>query len=52
VQVRDLARAAYPIIIKQLTAQGAIEKHTKVDYVHPAARQGAKPGATSGAGAA
>jgi hypothetical protein len=36
--VRELARCAYPIIIRQLTGQGALEKHTLVDYVHPAAR--------------
>ena len=37
-EVRELARAAYPIVVRQLTGQGALEKHTKVDYVHPAAR--------------
>ena len=44
-QVRDLARAAYPIIIGQLTGQGVQEKYTKVDYVHPAARKRAATGA-------
>jgi hypothetical protein len=38
-EVRELARAAYPIVIRQLTGQGVPEKHTKVDYVHPAARR-------------
>jgi hypothetical protein len=38
-EVRELARAAYPIVIRQLTGQGDLEKHTKVDYVHPAARK-------------
>ena len=37
-EVRDLARAAYPIIIRHLTGQGVLEKYTLVDYVHPAAR--------------
>jgi hypothetical protein len=36
-EVRELARAAYPIVIRQLTGQGVLEKHSKVDYVHPAA---------------
>ncbi|MEO7725849.1 MAG: hypothetical protein ABIS45_01190 [Burkholderiales bacterium] len=39
-EVRDLARAAYPVVIRQLTGQGAQEKQTKVDYVHPAMRRG------------
>ena len=37
-QVRELARSAYPVIVEQLTGQGVLEKHTQVDYVHPAAR--------------
>ena len=36
--VRELARAAYPVIIRQLTGQGVLENHTMVNYVHPAAR--------------
>ena len=36
-QVRELARSAYPIVIRQLTGQGTQDKDTKVDYVHPAA---------------
>ena len=35
-QMRELARAAYPVVLMQLTRQGAIDKHTAVDYVHPA----------------
>lgn len=35
-QMRDLARSAYPIVIRQLTGQGELEKHTLVDFVHPA----------------
>jgi hypothetical protein len=34
--MRELARAAYPIVIRQLTGQGPQEKHTRVDFVHPA----------------
>jgi len=34
----DLARAAYPVVLMQLTAQGPLEKHTYVDFVHPATR--------------
>ena len=41
-EVRELARAAYPVIVRQLTGQGVLEKHTKVDYVHPAARRSAR----------
>jgi hypothetical protein len=36
--VHELARAAYPIVIRQLTGQGAQEKQTYVDFVHPAER--------------
>lgn len=36
--VRELACAAYPTIIRQLTGQGVLEQHTRVNYVHPAAR--------------
>ena len=45
-QMRELARAAYPVVIRQLTGQGAQEKATRIDYAHPA-RDKAKPvGAT------
>jgi hypothetical protein len=37
-QVRELARSAYPIVIRQLTGQGPQEKQTHVDFVHPAER--------------
>ena len=37
-EVRELARSAYPVIIRQLTGQGVLDKHTIVNYVHPAAR--------------
>ena len=49
-EVRELARAAYPVIIRQLTGQGVLEKHTVVDYVHPAARNRAprEPGQAPG----
>ena len=39
-QVAELARAAYPVIIKQLTGQGMLEKETKVNYVRPAVHDG------------
>ena len=35
-QMRDLARAAYPVVLRQLTGEGAQEKHTHIDFVHPA----------------
>jgi hypothetical protein len=35
-QMRDLARSAYPIVIRQLTGQGPQEKHTHIDFIHPA----------------
>jgi hypothetical protein len=41
-QVRELARSAYPIVIRQLTGQGPLEKQTHVDFVHPAERGGPK----------
>ena len=45
-QMRDLARAAYPVVIRQLTGQGAQEKATRIEYMHPA-RDRTKPvGAT------
>ena len=37
-EVRELARAAYPVVIEQLTGQGKQAPHTKVDFVHPASR--------------
>jgi hypothetical protein len=41
-EVRELARSAYPVIVEQLTGQGVLAQHTRVDYVHPAARKSAK----------
>lgn len=35
-QMRELALAAYPIVIRHLTGQGPLEKHTHVAFVHPA----------------
>lgn len=37
-EVRELARAAYPLIIDQLTAQGALARNVNVDFIHPAER--------------
>lgn len=39
-QVRDLARAAYPIIVEQLTGQGTPAQNGFIDFAHPAARNG------------
>ena len=41
-EVRELARSAYPAVIEQLTGQGVQAQHTRVDFVHPAARQSAQ----------
>lgn len=38
-EMMELARAAYPIVVKQLTSR-ELEPHTYVDFVHPAARKG------------
>lgn len=37
-EVRELARSAYPVVIRQLTGQGTLDRHTLIDFVHPAAR--------------
>jgi hypothetical protein len=37
-EVRQLARSAYPVVIRQLTGQGVLDRQTLVDFVHPAAR--------------
>ena len=37
-EVRGLARSAYPVLLEQLTGQGEIAKHTKIDFVHPESR--------------
>jgi hypothetical protein len=36
--VQELARAAYPTIIAQLTTAGTIPEETRIDFVHPAER--------------
>ena len=38
VQMRELARSAYPIVIRQLTGHGPLDKETHVGFVHPAER--------------
>jgi hypothetical protein len=43
-EVRELARRAYPVVVEQLTGQGAQAKHTHVDFVHPAAHNITKHG--------
>jgi hypothetical protein len=51
-QLLDMARAAYPMIIKHLTSQGEIEESTEIDYVHPATRlRSARAEANGGGGA-
>jgi len=37
-EVRELARAAYPVVVEQLTGNGKQAPHTQVDFVHPASR--------------
>lgn len=37
-QVRELAEAAYPIVIAQLVGPGPVPAQTEVDFVHPAER--------------
>ena len=51
-EVRELARSAYPVVLEQLTGQGVLEQHTKVDYVHPAARNRVPRGKAPGTEAA
>jgi hypothetical protein len=41
-QMRDLARAAYPVVIRQLTSMEPQERHTHIDFAHPA-RDKTKP---------
>lgn len=38
-EVRELARAAYPVVIEQLTGQGKQTPHSEVDFIHPASRK-------------
>ena len=35
-EMKTLARAAYPLVIRQLTSQAPLEKETRVPFVHPA----------------
>jgi hypothetical protein len=37
-QLQEFARAAYPLIIEQLTGQGSLELNARVNFVHPAKR--------------
>ena len=46
--MRELARAAYPVVLMQLTGQKPLEKHTHIDFVHPAARERARRNAPAG----
>jgi hypothetical protein len=43
-EVHELARSAYPVIVRQLTGQGVLDKHTRIDFVHPAERGAATGG--------
>ena len=47
-QMHELARAAYPVVVMQLTQQGAIDKHSEIDYVHPARQNRAGRGPIAG----
>jgi hypothetical protein len=35
-QLKEMAIAAFPVIVEQLTSQGVIPKEQPIDYVHPA----------------
>ena len=50
--VRELASAAYPVVIRQLAGQGVLEQQTRVNYVHPAERMRAQHAAGQPPGAA
>ena len=39
-QLREMALAAFPVIIEHLTGQGVLAPNTPIDYVHPAVRSG------------
>lgn len=45
-EMRELARAAYPVVIRQLTSMGPQEKATRIDFVHPAQGKARPVGAT------
>ncbi|MBI2293702.1 MAG: hypothetical protein HYU73_25890 [Betaproteobacteria bacterium] len=38
-EVLNLARAAYPVVIRQLTSQEPLEVSARIDFVHPAVRK-------------
>jgi len=35
-QLREMAEAAYPVILAQLTSQAPLPQNMPIDYVHPA----------------
>ena len=37
-ELRELAAAAYPLIVEQLTGQGTLALNAHADFVHPAKR--------------
>jgi hypothetical protein len=37
-QLREMAVAAFPVIVDQLTNQGVLPPNQPIDFVHPAAR--------------
>ena len=39
-QLREMALAAFPVVIEQLTGQGALAPNAPIDFVHPAVRSG------------
>ncbi len=39
-QLKEMAVAAFPVILEQLTGQGVLALNQPIDYVHPAVRSG------------
>jgi hypothetical protein len=37
-QLKEMAVAAFPVIVDQLTSQGVLPQNQPIDYVHPAVR--------------
>jgi hypothetical protein len=37
-QLREMAMAALPVVIEQLTRKGALPQNQPIDFVHPAVR--------------
>lgn len=35
-EMRELARSAYRVVIRQLTWQAPLDRDTKIDFIHPA----------------